>query len=259
MVTNEVGYDATEELGPNDSNIRPDDDDIQPDSNDTRSDGDNTRSDDDNIQPNDEDIRREYHPSAHRKPEVFSFDDYQSIPPVIPPPVEPEPWLPFKTREDFEFAEIALDTAMTKAQVDATIDLLHRCIKKGEGSFTLSNHNEMRETLKVAADRLPKVFSLMVVFCLHAMMTHASSSKRRPSHQNTKAMSANLMCGYAQSGIGLRVCCRTHNSFTTLCGMHAGCQSLMESHHHGSGFMMNHGLQHDFGRYKYGWLLDITF
>jgi len=61
----------------------------------------------------------------------------------------------------FEFAEIALDTVMTKAQVDATINLLHRCIKKGKGSFTLSNHDEMRKTLKVAADRLPKIFWLL--------------------------------------------------------------------------------------------------
>ena len=105
----------------------------------------------------DDDIRREYHPNAHREPEVFRFDDYQSTPPVFAPPVEPEPWLLFKMREDFEFAEIALATAMTKSQVDATIDLLHRCIDKGKGSFTLSNHEEMRRTLKVASDRLPKV------------------------------------------------------------------------------------------------------
>lgn len=117
----------------------------------------NIRPDEGFIRPNDDDIRREYHPNAHREPEVFSLDAYQSIPPVVTPPVEPEPWLPFKTREDFEFAEIALDSAMTKAQIDATINLLHRCIDKGKGSFTLSNHQEMRKTLKTAAERLPKV------------------------------------------------------------------------------------------------------
>ena len=106
--------------------------------------------------PRDDDIRREYHPSANREPEVFSFDTYQSILPMVTPPVDPKPWLPFKTREDFEFSEIALDAAMTKAQVNATIDLLHRCIK-GKGNFTLSNCDEMRRTLEVASERLPKV------------------------------------------------------------------------------------------------------
>ena len=106
--------------------------------------------------PHNDDIQWEYHPSTNREPEVFSFDTYQSILPTVTPPVDPKPWLPFKTREDFEFSEIALDAAMTKAQVDATIDLLHRCIK-GKGKFTLSNCDEMCWTLKVASERLPKV------------------------------------------------------------------------------------------------------
>ena len=79
----------------------------------------------------------------------------------------------------------------------------------------------------------------------------ASSLKRRPSLKSTKTNHAHLMCGCVQSGNGLKVCCRTHNSSTTLYGMHVRCQNLMDSHHHGSGFMMNHGLQHNFGRYKY--------
>ena len=253
MATNEAVHEpnnAAEEWGSSRDNIQPDDADIRS-SSDVQLDGDDIRSTNDNTQPNNDDIRREYHPNAHREPEVFSFDDYQSTPPVVTPPVEPEPWLPFKTREDFEFAEIALATAMTKAQVDATINLLHRCVKKGMGSFTLSNHDEMRKTLRAAADRLPKVLWLTAVPLLHALITHLSSLKRRLSHQNTKGNHAHLMCGSVQSGTGLKACCRTHNSSITLYGMHARCQSLMENHHHGSGFMMSHGLQHNFGIYRY--------
>lgn len=110
--------------------------------------------------PFDDDIRREYHPSTGRKPEIFRFDAYQPVSSgTAAPPVDPEPWSPFKTREDFEFAEIALATAMTKAQSDAMINLLHRCIDKGKDSFTLSNCDEMRRTLKLASERLPKVCS----------------------------------------------------------------------------------------------------
>ena len=88
--------------------------------------------------PCSDDIRQEYHPSASCKPGIFGFEAYRSISSGVMPPVEPEPWLPFKTGEDFEFSEIALATAMTKTQVNATIGLLHRCIDKGKGSFTLS-------------------------------------------------------------------------------------------------------------------------
>ena len=113
----------------------------------------------DKTSPFKDDIRREYHPNSGCEPEIFRFKDYQSSPPCATSPVEPEPWLPFKTREDFEFSEIALATAMSRVQVNAMIDLLHQCIRKGKGSFTLSNFNEMRETLKIASNRLPKVCS----------------------------------------------------------------------------------------------------
>lgn len=177
VVANEMGYgsnNVAEESGSNYGGVQTDDDDIQPGDDDIQPGGDYLQPgndgiwpDGDGLQPNDEDIRREYHPNSHRETEIFSFDAYQSIPPVVIPPVEPEPWLPFKTREDFEFAEIALATAMTKAQIDATIGLLHRCIDKGKGSFTLSNHDEMRKTLKVASDRLPKVrwFTVVSLLC----------------------------------------------------------------------------------------------
>ena len=108
-------------------------------------------------EPHDDDIQWEYYPNACHEPEVFHFKAYQLRSPVVTPLVDPEPWLPFKMREDFEFSKIALAIVMTKTQVNAMIDLLHRCIDKGEGSFTLSNHDEMCWTLGVASDQLPKV------------------------------------------------------------------------------------------------------
>ena len=105
------------------------------------------------------DIRIEYHHSSGREHETLTFEEFIR-PRVVPidTPVDHKPWEPFRTREDFEFAELARDTGMTKAQTNALIGLFHRCIKNGTGSFTLSNYNEMHKTLKVAAERLPKVY-----------------------------------------------------------------------------------------------------
>jgi len=100
----------------------------------------------------DGDIRIEYHPSSGREPEVFAFEEFTQAVNENAYPMDPEPWAPFKTREDFEFAELARETGMTKAQIDALIRLFHQCIKNGKDSFTLSGYNEMRETLKVASE-----------------------------------------------------------------------------------------------------------
>ena len=105
----------------------------------------------------DNDIRVEYHPNSGRNTDHFKVDKYRRSIPNTRTTLEPEPWAPFRTREDFEFAEIALETGMTRGQVNALIKLFHKCIKR-EGSFTLANHKDMVDTLKVASNRLAKVW-----------------------------------------------------------------------------------------------------
>lgn len=105
----------------------------------------------------DGDIRIEYHPKSGRELKTFKFEDFTRAPPPNPPPEDPEPWMPFKTRADFEFTALTQDAKMSQAQVNTLIDLFHRCIESGKGSFTLSSHNGMYKTLEVASERLPKV------------------------------------------------------------------------------------------------------
>ena len=107
----------------------------------------------------DNDIRVEYHPNSGRQADVFKLNEYRQSVTATNTTVDPEPWAPFQTREDFEFAEIALETGMTRGQVDALIKLFHKCIKKGEGSFTISKHKDMADKFKIAANRLTKVLS----------------------------------------------------------------------------------------------------
>ena len=107
----------------------------------------------------DNDIRIEYHPNSGRQADVFKLDEYHQSATAANTTVDPEPWAPFQTREDFEFAEIALETGMTRGQVNALIKLFHKCINKGEGSFTISSHKDMADKFKVASNRLTKVLS----------------------------------------------------------------------------------------------------
>ena len=101
---------------------------------------------------------------------MFGFEDFKKAPITNLPPEDPEPWTPFKTRADFEFAALVQDARMSKAQVDALISLFHRCIKGGDNSFTLSSHNEMRDTLTVASERLPKVCYQFFVYILYFLI-----------------------------------------------------------------------------------------
>ncbi|KAF9780021.1 hypothetical protein BJ322DRAFT_1165130 [Thelephora terrestris] len=98
----------------------------------------------------------EYHPNSGRQTDTFKLNEYRQSATVANTTVDPEPWAPFRTREDFEFAEIALEAGMTRGQVNALTKLFHKCISKGEGSFTISNHKDMADTFKKAANRLTK-------------------------------------------------------------------------------------------------------
>jgi hypothetical protein len=128
-----------------------------------------TSDDPDNVSDTDHsdgDIRIKYHPSSHRELETFAFEDFTRVP-VVPesiPLVDLKPWAPFRTREDFEFAELAQDARMTKPQVNKLIGLFRRCIESGD-SFTLSSYDEMQKTLMVASERLPKV-TVWILFCM---------------------------------------------------------------------------------------------
>ncbi|KAL4248361.1 hypothetical protein ABKN59_009698 [Abortiporus biennis] len=62
------------------------------------------------------------------------------------------PWCPFQTKLDFEFAEIALLSALNKNQMDRFLRLMHHCALGEE--FTLRSDREIREKWRIAAPRL---------------------------------------------------------------------------------------------------------
>lgn len=113
--------------------------------------------------PEDGAIKVEYHPSSSQQSETLTPGEPMGAAlPGDAPPVDPEPWAPFKTREDFEFTNLALETGMSKKQVNSLIKLFHKCIRDGKDSFTLSNYDDMHKKLGVASERLPKVSLLHI-------------------------------------------------------------------------------------------------
>ncbi|KAG2112398.1 uncharacterized protein F5147DRAFT_572506, partial [Suillus discolor] len=100
-----------------------------------------------------DDIQVQYHPNSGRPTQVYHFEDYRCGPgtPAAPPKVDPEPWRPFRTRIDFEVAELAHEAALTHEQTDWFIKLIHRSRCK---LFTLQNCKDVRDTWDAASFKL---------------------------------------------------------------------------------------------------------
>ena len=78
-------------------------------------------------------------------------------------PPDEEPWLPFRSREDFEFAEIVHDAAMNQPQIDTLIKFVHRC-QEDPGKFTLRSSQDLRKSWEDASALLTGVSVLYIHF-----------------------------------------------------------------------------------------------
>jgi hypothetical protein len=109
------------------------------------------------LSPQIDDIRTEFHPNSGLPPRIDHFSDYRAQADTVrKPPPDKTPWRPFRSRTDFEFAEIALKASLNKDLTDALIKLIHRCAKE-KGSFTLKNHSDLSELWEKASGKVTKV------------------------------------------------------------------------------------------------------
>jgi hypothetical protein len=110
-----------------------------------------TPSDMPETDPQLDDFRTEFHPASGKAPIIAHFDDYgcsQQFKYNKPP--DRTPWSPFKTRLDFEIAELILLAALNKEQTTTLISLLKRCAG-GDESFTLRSHDEIKKKWEIAS------------------------------------------------------------------------------------------------------------
>jgi hypothetical protein len=116
--------------------------------------------------PQENDIRKDFHGKSGRPSEFSTFEDYyektynQSNSHV---PTTPEtsdtPWKPFGSYSEFEFAEVALEAALNKRQIDKLIKIIQRCVKKDD-DFGLESHNDLTSAWKDAAAMVSPVRSI---------------------------------------------------------------------------------------------------
>ena len=102
------------------------------------------------------------HPSSGSDtPKFLSFDEYCSIKfdsesgdspasdsddILLPESVKSkQPWKPFRTRSDFEVAEVMLSAHMNQKQIETTLQLFNRVKGAGpiDSDFTLVNHSDL--------------------------------------------------------------------------------------------------------------------
>ena len=57
-------------------------------------------------------------------------------------PVDNEPWRPFASRIDFEFAEFTANAHLSRPQVDDLLKIVHRIASGGSG-FTLQSYTDL--------------------------------------------------------------------------------------------------------------------
>jgi hypothetical protein len=112
-------------------------------------------------------IKTEYHPHANKSPKVVKFEEYREYNSQRhrPTPRNPtKPWIPFRTHAEFEFAEIALDAALNKRQVDALLKLFRRCVG-GEDTLGLKDHAELTHMWELASVLHTRVCSSVCPNC----------------------------------------------------------------------------------------------
>lgn len=81
-------------------------------------------------------------------------------------PRNDEPWVPFfRTREDFEFGDIALQAALKKEHRKALIQLINKCLR-GEGKFTLTDDDDLQGSWERAERSLTPVCYSCVSFSI---------------------------------------------------------------------------------------------
>lgn len=100
---------------------------------------------------------------ASKSPIFSRSPDVRAVDPVLKAePLPDQPWHPFPSRTDFEFAEFALDADLTAEQVDALLALIRR-ITSNPADLTFNSHKDVRKAWDNAASKQPAVCTIYCV------------------------------------------------------------------------------------------------
>ncbi|KAH9888565.1 hypothetical protein C8Q73DRAFT_776637 [Cubamyces lactineus] len=95
------------------------------------------------------------HPHAATPPIHKHFDDFtRTPPPISPTKLNNTPWHPFKSREDFEFAEFVLKAALNQGEVDALLALIDR-VAGGRSALSFRSYGDLKDAWDAASRVAP--------------------------------------------------------------------------------------------------------
>ncbi|TFK17078.1 hypothetical protein FA15DRAFT_650584 [Coprinopsis marcescibilis] len=113
----------------------------------------------------DKDVRITSHPNTGKPVKMHRFLDYQ---PGLSgdyslSSIDTEPWRPFRTRLDFEIAELVQDARMNKKQTKRLISLIQECVSNPK-EFTIINEPDLSKTWE-EAQRVHVPTVMFLPFC----------------------------------------------------------------------------------------------
>ncbi|KAJ7467981.1 hypothetical protein FB451DRAFT_1340366 [Mycena latifolia] len=109
------------------------------------------------------DIKRVFHPHSGREPLKQSLHEYRTsqVRPIRRPPVDKEPWTPFRTRLDFEVSEFAQDVMLNPNIEDFTLHSYADMSKSWDLASAAKKCTEfLRFEVSVPYKRIDQVFEM---------------------------------------------------------------------------------------------------
>lgn len=106
-----------------------------------------------------DDFRVEHHPGSDLKHKtiIYSFDEFRRERPQTNFAADmDEPWQPFATRADFEFAEITQEARMSQELIGRLLKLISN-VRTGEAELTFTSQNDVRRAWEHASRFYPTV------------------------------------------------------------------------------------------------------
>ncbi|XP_006457179.1 hypothetical protein AGABI2DRAFT_79037 [Agaricus bisporus var. bisporus H97] len=113
-------------------------------------------------EPKKNNVKLEYHPYSERPTQIFAFEDFQQKEPIsishhhksdLPP------WHPFNTCSDFKFSQLALESNLSRAQVEKLLSIFQWC-HTGQDALTLSGHSDMRKHWSESATKYKHIITV---------------------------------------------------------------------------------------------------
>ncbi|TFK61559.1 hypothetical protein BDN72DRAFT_438464 [Pluteus cervinus] len=109
----------------------------------------------DEPQYNHDDIHTRYHPRSGREnlERVDAFGDYNDDPPDPPHVLNPIPWSPFESLDEFKLAEVLLRAGLPHKDVDKVLQTVQSLIEAGT-PLSLKNHKDLLDRWEKASRKL---------------------------------------------------------------------------------------------------------